>query len=547
MLLIDADLRRPSVAEYLGLEGRVGLTTVLIGKASVDGRRPAVGRHHAGHPAGRQVPPNPSELLGSPAMSALLDRRPPRYDMVLIDSPPVLPVTDAAVLGRQVDGALIIAGVDRIHRPQLREALDSLETAGCTVLGLVINKIARREVGAYVYERGYYGTPSTIWGEQAPAAESPAGDPATTAAEEPDEGSSSGPEPEPGPPAAGQAPAAEQRPAAEQAPAAERAPAAEQAPVEVPPVVPSPDSPSPSPCRPRQRRPQPGRPRRRRRRPRSLWRHPAQPGVARRRHRPRRPGPPRSDRPRAAPAAGDASGGAAAPAPGRWRPMPPIGDDPADPFRILCVCTGNICRSPATERLLAYALGTTVDVASAGTYPLIGRSISPPMDTLIAGAGADPDGFLARGVTAALLQEADLVLAMTRDHRRAIEMAPAVVRRSFTLREFARLVAAIDPATLPGDHRDSGPGPHCRWPPRVDDRHRPTPTTSPTPTAAAMPRTRRRSPRSGGRWGRSVGCWPRQPLTPEVSSAFGLDPDDRARGVEQDGLGRAAGDQLADR
>jgi capsular exopolysaccharide synthesis family protein len=158
VLLIDADLRRPSVAEYLGLEGQVGLTTVLIGKASVeDVVQPWADSGLDILPAG-QIPPNPSELLGSPAMRALLDQLTATYDMVLIDSPPVLPVTDAAVLGRQVGGALVVAGMDRIHRPQLRETLESLDTAGCHVLGLVINKIAKREVGAYVYERGYYSS-----------------------------------------------------------------------------------------------------------------------------------------------------------------------------------------------------------------------------------------------------------------------------------------------------------------------------------------------------------------------------------------------------
>jgi succinoglycan biosynthesis transport protein ExoP len=156
VLLIDADLRRPTVSEYLGLEGRVGLTTVLIGKASVaDVVHPYAETTLDVLPAG-EIPPNPSELLGSAAMKALLTAATERYDMVLIDSPPVLPVTDAAVLGRQVDGALVIAGMDRIHRTQIREALTSLETAGCKVLGLVINKIARRDVGSYVYERGYY-------------------------------------------------------------------------------------------------------------------------------------------------------------------------------------------------------------------------------------------------------------------------------------------------------------------------------------------------------------------------------------------------------
>lgn len=158
VLLIDADLRRPSVAEYLGLEGRVGLTTVLIGKAKVEDVVQPYSESTLDILTAGQVPPNPSELLGSKAMKTLLTAAAESYDMVLIDSPPVLPVTDAAVLGRQVDGALVVAGMDRIHRPQLRETLESLETAGCSVLGLVINKIARREVGSYVYERGYYSS-----------------------------------------------------------------------------------------------------------------------------------------------------------------------------------------------------------------------------------------------------------------------------------------------------------------------------------------------------------------------------------------------------
>lgn len=158
VLLIDADLRRPSIADYLGLEGRAGLTTVLIGKATeADVVQPWGDSSLDVLPAG-QVPPNPSELLGSKAMQALLDRVTSTYDIVLIDSPPLLPVTDAAVLGRQVGGLLVIAGVDVIHRPQLKETMNLLDTAGCHVLGVVVNKIARRDVGAYVYEHGYYGS-----------------------------------------------------------------------------------------------------------------------------------------------------------------------------------------------------------------------------------------------------------------------------------------------------------------------------------------------------------------------------------------------------
>jgi capsular exopolysaccharide synthesis family protein len=105
-------------------------------------------------PAG-QIPPNPSELLGSQAMAALLDRLTKSYDMVLLDSPPLLPVTDAAVLTKMAGGALVVVGADRIHRPQLQETLGSLQTAGAHILGIVLNKIDRAEAGTYSYESGY--------------------------------------------------------------------------------------------------------------------------------------------------------------------------------------------------------------------------------------------------------------------------------------------------------------------------------------------------------------------------------------------------------
>ena len=119
-------------------------------------------------------------------------------------------------------------------------------------------------------------------------------------------------------------------------------------------------------------------------------------------------------------------------------------------FRILCVCTGNICRSPAAERLLACRLGPTVEVTSAGTFALVGHPISPPMDELIAGAGAHSDKFAARRLIESLLKPADLVLALTRGHRGDVaELWPKAVRRSFTLKEFARLLGEIAPSELP--------------------------------------------------------------------------------------------------
>jgi Mrp family chromosome partitioning ATPase len=88
-------------------------------------------------------------------MADLLDRLSASYDMVLLDSPPLLPVTDAVVLSKLAGGALVVVGADRIHRPQLQQSLDSLETAGAHLFGIVMNKIARREAAAYAYDSGY--------------------------------------------------------------------------------------------------------------------------------------------------------------------------------------------------------------------------------------------------------------------------------------------------------------------------------------------------------------------------------------------------------
>jgi polysaccharide biosynthesis transport protein len=103
-------------------------------------------------PAG-QVPSNPSELLGSAAMSMLGLRA--SYDMVLLDSPPLLPVTDGAVLSKLAGGALVILGADWVRGPQLQETLESLQAAGAHVFGIVMNKVKRIEAGAYLYESSY--------------------------------------------------------------------------------------------------------------------------------------------------------------------------------------------------------------------------------------------------------------------------------------------------------------------------------------------------------------------------------------------------------
>jgi protein-tyrosine phosphatase len=120
------------------------------------------------------------------------------------------------------------------------------------------------------------------------------------------------------------------------------------------------------------------------------------------------------------------------------------------PYSILVVCTGNVCRSPAVERLLRECLGPSVTVESAGTFGLVGEPIAAPMAQLLVESGVNIDGFAARRLSPELIQQADLVLAVTRTHRSLVAEAwPKAVRRTFTLREFARLLSGIDMTALP--------------------------------------------------------------------------------------------------
>ncbi|MGI3784893.1 MAG: polysaccharide biosynthesis tyrosine autokinase [Janthinobacterium lividum] len=155
VVLVDADLRRPSIARYVGIEGSVGLTTVLIGEASLDDVLQPWGDSSLRVLPSGQVPPNPSELLGSGAMADLLDQLTERFDMVILDSPPLLPVTDGAILGRLAGSTLVVVGADRLHRSQLRGALESLTTAGVHVSGVVLNKVAPHNFGPYEYGYTY--------------------------------------------------------------------------------------------------------------------------------------------------------------------------------------------------------------------------------------------------------------------------------------------------------------------------------------------------------------------------------------------------------
>ncbi|WP_431796608.1 low molecular weight phosphatase family protein [Microbacterium enclense] len=121
-------------------------------------------------------------------------------------------------------------------------------------------------------------------------------------------------------------------------------------------------------------------------------------------------------------------------------------------FTILTICTGNICRSPVAELLLARGLADLPDVAiaSAGTGALVGAGIPDPALRLLSNDGVDGRAHSSRQLTSDMIREADLVLAMAREHRRAaVELLPAATRRTFTVREFARVSEALASEAAP--------------------------------------------------------------------------------------------------
>ena len=159
VVLVEADLRRPLIAQRLQLDGAVGTTNVLIGKVSLADALQEYGTSGLQVLACGPIPPNPSELLQSHAMEALLADLRGKFDVIIVDAPPLLPVTDAALLAAQADGAVIVVRHGRTTRDQLQHSIERLEAVDAKALGVVINQApSRKNRTGYGYGYGYgYG------------------------------------------------------------------------------------------------------------------------------------------------------------------------------------------------------------------------------------------------------------------------------------------------------------------------------------------------------------------------------------------------------
>jgi capsular exopolysaccharide synthesis family protein len=140
--LVDADLRHPRVSDYLGLVRKEGLTDVLTSGGDVDELLQRWGDKGLAVLASGPVPPNPSEVVGSEEMKQLLEHLESQFDAVIIDTPPLIPYTDAAVLSQHGAGVVLVVGEQQVRVQDLERSLSALSLVGSNLVGIVLNRIA---------------------------------------------------------------------------------------------------------------------------------------------------------------------------------------------------------------------------------------------------------------------------------------------------------------------------------------------------------------------------------------------------------------------
>lgn len=156
VIAVDCDLRRPRLHSFFGLANDTGFTTVLLGEAPLSTALQSVPQVDglfilaSGAP-----PPNPAELLAGGRSGQLLESLTTQADLVLVDCPPVLPVTDAAIVAGRVDATLLVVTAGETHRRRLHQALDTLAQVGAPMAGIVLNGARREEGYGYAYRYGY--------------------------------------------------------------------------------------------------------------------------------------------------------------------------------------------------------------------------------------------------------------------------------------------------------------------------------------------------------------------------------------------------------
>ena len=155
VLLIDGDMRRPSVCETVNIPMEPGLSEILSGRQGVEVHKEVLHPNMSVLPSGH-IPPNPSELIGSQRMNSLLESLKAEYDYIVIDLPPVLAVSDPVAVSKYLGGMIIVVRHAKTRRRDIVETIRQLEYAGVKILGFVYNRIGAKS-GKSKYAKGKYG------------------------------------------------------------------------------------------------------------------------------------------------------------------------------------------------------------------------------------------------------------------------------------------------------------------------------------------------------------------------------------------------------
>ena len=162
-VLVSCDLRRPRLGQFFDVDERTGLTTVLLGQQPLEqALHPVRGYDCLWLLGAGQVPSNPAELLNGPHGRELFETLRENFDLVLVDSPPVLPVTDAIVLSQYADGTLLVVAAGQTRRAELQRAAERFSQAKAPLTGIVLNEVNKLSGYGYGYGYGAYEPDSAV-------------------------------------------------------------------------------------------------------------------------------------------------------------------------------------------------------------------------------------------------------------------------------------------------------------------------------------------------------------------------------------------------
>ncbi|MCF2132044.1 CpsD/CapB family tyrosine-protein kinase [Priestia filamentosa] len=151
VLVIDSDLRKPTTHYTFQIENHIGLSNVLTKQTTLEGTVQTTNQENLWALTSGPIPPNPSELLGSRSMISLLEKAKREYDIIILDSPPVLAVTDAQILSNLTDGVVLVVSSGKTQINSAKKTKELLESAKAKILGVVLNNKKVQKNQYYYY------------------------------------------------------------------------------------------------------------------------------------------------------------------------------------------------------------------------------------------------------------------------------------------------------------------------------------------------------------------------------------------------------------